>query len=73
MAERGNKRGSEWKADHHAYGNSRSGENGDSCACPHRAHHGAGKLIFGGLIAELFHLFASGLWFQQGMVDYSSE
>ena len=69
LAERGDQRGAQRKSDNHAHGNARAGERGDRRGRPDGVDHGAGKAVADGLVAELLHLVAGGVGFEQGVVD----
>ena len=69
LAQRGDQRGAQGKADDHAHRNAGSGEHGDRGGGPDGVDHGAGKAVADGLVAEILDLLAGGVGLQQGVVD----
>src|ERR1039458_7980827 len=69
LAERGDQRGAEGKADDGAHGDAGSGEDSDRGGNPDRVDHGTGKAVADGLVAEAFDLVAGGAGLEQGVVN----
>ena len=73
LAERGDKRCAQRKADDDAHGNAGAGEHTDGGGGPDGVDHGAGKAVANGLIAEAFNLIAGGIGLEQGVVNDRSQ
>ena len=73
LAQRGDQRGAEWKADDNAHGNAGAGEHADRGRDPDRVDHGTGKAVADGLVAEIFDLLAGCAGLEEGMVDDRSQ
>jgi len=65
--------GTQGEADEGADGNPSAFEGGDGERDPGGIHHGAGKAVFGGFVAELQDLGAGGVGLEEGVVKDGGE